>query len=186
MLGSAPVLHRPFAPAQCFSQARHPHSLFDAHLGVYSPPLSILEASPMQFLQHLIEFIIAHYLLTTAFLVVLALLLFTEGRKSGTAVSTQQATAMINRENAIVVDLRPKKEFAAGHIVDSINIPYDSLTTRISELDKHKGKPLLLVCAAGQHSGGCAKQLKAAGHDNVARLSGGVGSWRSDNLPLVK
>jgi len=140
----------------------------------------------MQFLQHLIEFISAHYLLTTAFLVVLGLLLFTEGRKSGSAVSTQQATAMINRENAVVVDVRPKKDFAAGHIVDSINIPFDSLATRLSELDKHKGKPLLLVCAAGQHAGGCAKQLKAAGHENVARLSGGIGGWRSDNLPLVK
>ncbi len=140
----------------------------------------------MQFLQHLIEFIGNHYLLTSAFLVVLALLLFTEGCKSGKAVSTGEATTLINRENAVVIDLRPKKDFSAGHIVDSLNIPYESLTSRMGELDKHKGKPLLLVCATGQHAGSCAKQLKAAGHDNVVRLSGGIASWRSDNLPLVK
>ena len=102
----------------------------------------------MQFRQHLIEFIGNHYLLTSAFLIVLALLLFTEGRKSGKAVSTGEATTLINRENAVVVDLRPKKDFSAGHIVDSLNIPYESLTSRMGELDKHKGKPLLLVCAA--------------------------------------
>ncbi len=96
----------------------------------------------MQFRQHLIEFIGNHYLLTSAFLIVLALLLFTEGRKSGKAVSTGEATTLINRENAVVIDLRPKKDFSAGHIVDSLNIPYESLTSRMGELDKHKGKPL--------------------------------------------
>ncbi len=140
----------------------------------------------MQFLQHLIEFIGNHYLLTTAFLVVLALLLFTEGRKSGKALTASQATTLINREQAVVIDLRSKKDFSAGHIVDSINIPYDALEKRMGELDKHKGKPLLLVCAAGQHAGRCAKQLKAAGHENVARLAGGISGWRADNLPLVK
>lgn len=140
----------------------------------------------MQFLQHLIEFIGNHYWLTTAFLVVLALLIITEGRKAGKAITTQQATALINRENALVVDVRPKKDYAAGHIVDSISIPQDSFATRMVELEKHKERPIILVCANGQHSGPCSKQLKAAGYNQVSRLASGIGGWRSDNLPLVK
>ncbi|UAW98611.1 rhodanese-like domain-containing protein [Halopseudomonas nanhaiensis] len=140
----------------------------------------------MQFLQHLIEFIGNHYVLTTAFLVVLTLLIVTEGRKAGKAITTQQATALINKENAQVVDIRTKKEFAAGHIVDSLNIPNDSIQTRLVELDKHKDRPIILVCANGQHAGSVAKQLKAAGHQHVHRLAGGIGGWRADNLPLVK
>lgn len=140
----------------------------------------------MQFLQQFIEFIGNHYLLTTAFLVVLTLLIVTEGRKAGKAITTQQATSMINKEHAQVVDIRSKKEFAGGHIVESINIPHDSMEKRLVELDKFKDKPIILVCANGQHAGSVAKQLKAAGHQHVHRLAGGIGGWRADNLPLVK
>lgn len=138
------------------------------------------------FISQLTEFLGNHYLLSLAFLVVITLLIVTEGRKAGRALTTQQATNLINRENALVLDIRSKKDFSAGHIVDSINIPADSLTKRMGELDKHKSKPLLLVCANGQHSGPYAKQMKAAGHDNICRLSGGISSWRADGLPLVK
>ena len=140
----------------------------------------------MQFLQQLIEFIGNHYWLTGAFLVVLALLMFTEGRKAGKALTSQQATALINRENALVVDVRPKKDFAAGHIVDSINIPLDSFATRMVELEKHKEKPIILACANGQHSGAASRQLKAAGYTHASRLAHGISGWRADNLPLVK
>ncbi|TVP91439.1 MAG: rhodanese-like domain-containing protein [Pseudomonadaceae bacterium] len=140
----------------------------------------------MQFLQQLMEFISNHYLLTTAFLAVLVLLIITEGRKAGLVVGPQQATQLINKENALIVDVRSKKDFAAGHIVDSRNIPADQLAKRMSELEKHKDQPILLVCANGQHAGPCAKQLKAAGYNKVNRLSGGVNGWRADNLPVVK
>lgn len=140
----------------------------------------------LDFFAQMAEFLGNHYLLALAFLVVMTLLVITEGRKGGKTVSTQQATALINRENAVVVDVRSKKDYAAGHIVDSLNIPSDLLTKRMSELDRHKDKALLLVCANGQHSGPCAKLLKAAGHNNVNRLSGGIAGWRADSLPLVK
>ncbi|MCL5042703.1 MAG: rhodanese-like domain-containing protein [Gammaproteobacteria bacterium] len=140
----------------------------------------------MQFLNQLIEFIGNNPLLVTAFVVVLTLLIITEGRKAGQVLGSQQATQLINKENALIVDVRPKKDFAAGHIVDSRNIPADQLAKRMSELEKHKEQPILLVCANGQHAGPCAKQLKAAGFTKVNRLSGGVNGWRADNLPVVK
>ncbi len=140
----------------------------------------------LDFFAQMAEFLGNHYLLALAFLVVMTLLVITEGRKGGKNVSTQQATTLINRENAVVVDIRSKKDYAAGHIVDSLNIPSDTMTKRLSELDKYKDRPVLLVCANGQHSGPCSKQLKAAGHSNVNRLSGGIAGWRADNLPLVK
>lgn len=140
----------------------------------------------IDFFARMAEFLGNHYLLALAFLVVMTLLVITEGRKGGKSVSTQQATALINRENAVIVDVRSKKDYAAGHIVDSLNIPSETMTKRINELDKHKDKPVLLVCGNGQHSGPCSKLLKAAGHNNVNRLAGGIAGWRADNLPLVK
>lgn len=85
----------------------------------------------------------------------------------------------------MVLDIRPAKEFASGHIVDALNIPADKLNSRMSELEKYKGKTIILVDAMGQHSGTWGGVLKKAGF-NAAKLSGGIGSWRGDNLPLVK
>ena len=56
---------------------------------------------------------------------------------------------------------------------------------RIAELEKHKAKTIILVDAQGQHSGTHAREMLKTGF-NAAKLSGGISSWRGDNLPLVK
>ncbi|MTI15018.1 rhodanese-like domain-containing protein [Sansalvadorimonas verongulae] len=137
-------------------------------------------------MEQFIEFIINHPALTGAFAVLLGLLIFSELRKGGQTVGTQMLTRMVNQEQALVVDIRDKKEFARGAIVDSINIPHGSLKSRIGELDKHKSDPVILVDSMGQHSGLAGKQLKEAGFENVVRLRGGMNTWQGENLPLVK
>ena len=105
--------------------------------------------------------------------------------RGGRSVSTGELTGLVNRDEGVVIDIRPAKDFAAGHIVGALNIPQDKLMARIAELDKHKGKTLILVDAAGQHSGTHARELLKAGY-NAAKLSGGIATWRADNLPVVK
>ncbi len=123
--------------------------------------------------------------LVAALLVLLVLLLLHELRKGGKSLSTRELTALVNADQAVVLDIRPAKEFASGHIVDALNIPADKLNSRMTELEKYKGKTIILVDAMGQHSGTWGGVLKKAGF-NAAKLSGGIGSWRGDNLPLVK
>ncbi len=139
----------------------------------------------MQFVSRLIEFATNHYLLVAALLVLLVLVLLHELRKGGKSLSTRELTALVNADQAVVLDIRPAKEFASGHIVDALNIPADKLNSRMTELEKYKGKTIILVDAMGQHSGTWGGVLKKAGF-NAAKLSGGIGSWRGDNLPLVK
>ncbi len=93
---------------------------------------------------------------------------------------------MINRSDAIVVDVREKKEFETGHIVDSINIPLAKLKQRVTELTKHKAKPVVVVCKMGQHSGDAAKTLQEAGHAEVFKLAGGLTEWKAQSLPLIQ
>ena len=137
-------------------------------------------------MEQLIEFIINHPMLTGSFAVLLAVLAFTEMRKGGQTIGTQQLTQMMNQGNAALVDLRDKKDFSRGFITGSVNIPHTSLQARISELDKHKSNTVILVDAMGQHTGAAGKQLKDAGFEQVVRLSGGISTWQSENLPLVK
>ena len=114
------------------------------------------------------------------------ILIVTEMRKGGQTVSTAQLTQMVNQQQAVVVDVRDKKEFGKGHIVDAINIPYASVKDRVGQLEKHKENPIILVDAMGQHSGTVGKTLKEAGFVQVIRLQGGMNSWTADGLPVVK
>ncbi|NLY12211.1 MAG: rhodanese-like domain-containing protein [Gammaproteobacteria bacterium] len=132
-----------------------------------------------------LEFITVHYMLSGSFLIILVLLILQQARSSGRNLSTRELTAMVNRDEAFILDIRPKKEFQSGHIVGSENISSDQLKTRMAELEKHKDKTIIVVCASGVHAGGACAELKKAGF-NAARLSGGITSWRSENLPVVK
>ncbi|WP_137886339.1 rhodanese-like domain-containing protein [Pseudomonas sp. 2FE] len=136
-------------------------------------------------LAHLIEFTTTHYVLSGVFAVLLALLIFTELQKGGQSLSTRELTALVNGEQGLVLDVRSNKDFAGGHIVGALNIPYEKVASRVAELDKHKAKTLIVVDALGQHAGTVSRELKKAGF-NAAKLSGGIASWRGDNLPLVK
>ena len=134
---------------------------------------------------HLIEFATNHYILVGIFVVLLALLLAHTMQGGGKSLSTGELTALVNKDAGVVVDIRTAKDFAAGHIVGAVNIPQDKLAARVAELEKHKAKTIILVDAMGQHAGTHARELVKAGY-NAAKLSGGVSSWKADNLPLVK
>jgi rhodanese-related sulfurtransferase len=108
---------------------------------------------------HLIAFATSHYLLVGRFVILLALLIAHEVSRGGRSLSTGELTALVNKDEAVVVDIRPAKDFAAGHIVGALNIPQDKLIARIAELEKHKAKTMILVDAQGQHSGGHAREL---------------------------
>ncbi|MFJ2714831.1 rhodanese-like domain-containing protein [Pseudomonas sp. NPDC087346] len=134
---------------------------------------------------HLIEFATNHYILVGIFVVLLALLLAHTMQGGGKSLSTGELTALVNKDAGVVVDIRTAKDYAAGHIVGAINIPQDKLAARIGELDKHKAKTIILVDALGQTSGTHARELMKSGF-TAAKLSGGISSWKGDNLPLVK
>ena len=133
-----------------------------------------------------LEFIGNHLVLAAMWVVTLAAIIFYHKKTSASGVGPQEAIMMINRKDALVIDVRERKEFDSGHIVDSLNIPLNKLKQRLNELRKHKQKPLIVVCKLGQHSGDAAKLLQEAGHDEVVRLTGGLTEWRAQSLPLVQ
>jgi rhodanese-related sulfurtransferase len=112
--------------------------------------------------------------------------LINEGKQGGTSVSTSNLVALVNREDAVVLDVRDKKDFGAGHISGAVHMPFSSIETRASELAANKDKPIVLVCKMGQHSSAAGKKLKALGFDDVRRLSGGMAEWNAAGLPVVK
>lgn len=136
-------------------------------------------------MDRLIEFAANHYLLVTAFFVLWILFFVTESRRGGQPLSPQAATNKINRDNALVVDIRDADDYRKGHIAGSLNIPFNELVERSDEL-KQKQRPLILVCDTGTRTGPAGRQLRARGVEDLWRISGGLSAWRNDSLPVVK
>ncbi|MBL4680898.1 MAG: rhodanese-like domain-containing protein [Pseudomonadales bacterium] len=137
-------------------------------------------------IEQLFEFIGNHLLLVGLFIVLLVAFFINEGRRGGSSVSTTELVSLVNRENAIILDIRDKADFNKGHIVDAKNMPYTTVDRRISELSAYKQKPIIIVCKMGQTATGIGKKLKEQGYEDVRRLSGGMAEWSAANLPLVK
>lgn len=130
------------------------------------------------------EFLAMQWPLVGALLVCFALLFVHENRRGGETLSPQELVNLVNREQAVVVDVRDSKDYKAGHIVESLNIPFARLGERADELPKDK--PLVLVCKMGSHSGAAGKVLAKQGFDKIYRLRGGMLEWKASQLPMVK
>jgi rhodanese-related sulfurtransferase len=137
-------------------------------------------------MERVFEFAVNHYILVSLFVAFLLAILVLESRRGGKKISAQGAVNLINRDEAVVVDIRDRKDFNEGRIIGSINIPLNSIKSRASELKKFKDKQIIVADKMGQHSAMAVKQLNAEGYANVVRLNGGVADWKGSNLPLVK
>ncbi len=104
----------------------------------------------------------------------------------GPWVDTLQATQLMNREDAVVVDLRPAADFAKGHILGACSIPLADLEKHAGELDKYKARPVIVYCGDGSRAGGGVAQLRKNGFGNVVNLSGGYAAWQQAGLPVEK
>ena len=134
----------------------------------------------------MVDFISQNILLVAVFVTSGALLVWPMIRPGGKELSVADATLKINRENAVVIDVRTPAEFVAGHVPESINIPRDKLGERIAELEKYKGRPLILNCASGVRAGGACGELRRQGFENVFQLAGGMNGWLQAGLPMAK
>jgi rhodanese-related sulfurtransferase len=139
-----------------------------------------------QLVEQLFEFAGNHYILVGLLLFLVVAFIINEGKQGGAAISPTNLVKLVNREGAVIVDIRDGKEFGDGHIAGAVNMPASSFDSRSAELDSFKDKPVVLVCKIGQHAGAVGRKLKAQGYENVRRLSGGMSEWSASNLPVVK
>jgi rhodanese-related sulfurtransferase len=107
-------------------------------------------------------------------------------RGNPNAVSPQQAVLLVNREDAIVIDVRDQTEFAAGHVPNARHIPLKEIEARSAELKKFAKRPFILVCQTGSRSASALNVLRKAGYERVFNLSGGVAAWKEAGQPLSR
>jgi rhodanese-related sulfurtransferase len=101
-------------------------------------------------------------------------------------VDTLGAMSLINRSNALVLDVREQNEYDTGHIINSRLISKGKLKERIGELEKYRERPIVVVCRSGNRSESATAFLNKQGFTQVHNLTGGVMAWQKANLPLEK
>jgi rhodanese-related sulfurtransferase len=103
----------------------------------------------------------------------------------GSQVGTAEATRLIN-DDALVLDVREDKEWSEGHIPNAKHIPLGQLSGRLAELDKYKGKPIVVNCRSGNRSNTACRSLKKAGFEHAHNLAGGIIAWEETGLPVAR
>ena len=136
--------------------------------------------------EQIFDFVTNHYVLVGAFVFLLVAFVINEGKQGGAAITPTNLVNLVNREGAMLLDIRDSKDYSSGHIAGAVSMPVSSIDARIGELESHKDKPVVLVCKMGQHASATGRKLKALGFENVRRLSGGMSEWTASSLPVVK
>ena len=134
------------------------------------------------------DFVRNNLLLFATAIVSGAMLLWPFVRRStgGPWVSPAQATHLINREDALVIDVREANEYGTGHVLGAKNIPAARMETAGGEVMKKKDRPVIVYCDGGERAGKAMSALKKLGFTRVANLSGGIKAWQDAGLPVEK
>ncbi len=140
-------------------------------------------------MEQYLEFASRHVFLVGGFVIVAVLLAYSyiaPRFRPWKTISPLDATQLINREDALVLDVREDNEYQQGHIVNSLHIPLSLIDKRMGELEKHRSRPIIVGCRTGSRSGHVCGMLSKNGFEKVFNLGGGIMAWEGANLPLSK
>ncbi|MDN2664567.1 rhodanese-like domain-containing protein [Psychromonas sp. 14N.309.X.WAT.B.A12] len=141
-------------------------------------------------MQEYIDFISNNPMLSAAWVVIAVMLIHSLVKNKLSKINNvnpQQATLLINKQDAIVVDVRNADEFKKGHIVNAKNITVSQINEgKFAAIENNKQTPIIVVCATGTRSSGAGDKLAKAGFEQVNNLFSGMSGWTAANLPTTK
>jgi rhodanese-related sulfurtransferase len=134
------------------------------------------------------EFVRNNLLLIAVAVVSGAMLLWPYVRRGtgGPKVGAAEATTLINREDALMVDVRDPGEYGAGHVLGAKNVPLARIDDGANDLARRKERPLVVYCDGGERSAKAVAALRKQGFARVTSLSGGLAAWQGAGLPVEK
>lgn len=91
-------------------------------------------------------------------------------------------------EGALLLDVRTPDEWNEGHLEGAAHADYwgDEKAFEHAMNSIPRDRPVLVYCAGGGRSGLTAKELVAAGHQEVYNLENGISGWEKEGLPVVQ
>jgi|SRR5215472_1494224 len=139
-------------------------------------------------MDRVLEYMSHHPWLSTATIVVMALVLVYEMRarsESRLGVSPQELIRLMN-QGALLLDLRAPEQFQAGHLAGARQMNGEQILQAADTLKKHKEKAVVVYDDTGSLAVAAVRQLLSQGFTRALMLRGGLAAWRADNLPLSR
>ncbi|CUX96691.1 rhodanese-like domain-containing protein [Candidatus Doolittlea endobia] len=141
-------------------------------------------------MQEIIQFVGNHPMLILLWIVLSGTLIFitcqSRFSKLGN-ITRDEAIRLINKEDAMIIDLRNQDDYRQGHIINSLNLTKEDIRCgKLGVLEKTKDKPVIIVCSIGTLSRGPAQNLIKIGFERVYILKEGISGWNKENLPLIQ
>lgn len=141
-------------------------------------------------LQEIMQFVSKHPILSLSWIALLIAVVVTTFKSRFSRVqevSRAETTRLINKEEAVVVDIRSRDDYRKGHIINSVNLVLSDLKgNNLGELSQYKAQPIIVACAHGTSSREAAEWLFKAGFERVFTLKEGISGWSGENLPLAR
>lgn len=140
-------------------------------------------------MQEYIDFARNNALIVIGFFAVLGFIIKTEisnATRKYKQVGVNEAVMLMNKDDALILDVREDKEVQGGKIQGARHITLGQLPSKLSELEKSKQSPVLVYCRSGSRSSHASQVLTKAGFEDVSNLAGGILAWESANLPIEK
>jgi rhodanese-related sulfurtransferase len=134
-----------------------------------------------------LTFVVNHWVLWSLFvLIVITLIVYQIQLQVGgiKKVNPHELVRLMNKDDAFVLDVRTLDIFKSGHILGAKNIPANEVHQKLAVLEKYKERPIIIVDAAGQSYLKTGVMLHKEGFMQVSYLAGGMGAWKTANLPV--
>jgi rhodanese-related sulfurtransferase len=142
------------------------------------------------FLHKLPEFVGNHGALSALFAILLVALIVTQARMMFSKIkelSPAGLTALINRDNPLLIDLSALSDFEKMHVPGAKHVAMSQFDPEKKDLAKAKSLPVVLMDKDGRgNSAKAAQRLLKAGFEKVYTLGGGVLGWQAAQLPVAK
>ncbi len=101
-------------------------------------------------------------------------------------VDVDEAFAAADSVEVLLVDVREKGEWDAGHAEKAIHIPLADVDSRLAEITDQAGdRPVWFICRSGNRSEQAARAARDGGVDDVVSVDGGMGAWVEAGHPIV-
>lgn len=107
---------------------------------------------------------------------------------SKTAINVTQAYEMIEKGEAVIVDVREPHEFEAGHIANAMSIPLSNFENAIKQVHVPADKAILFQCQKGRRSDMACDLTLSMGQikNKIINVEGGMNDWIAANLPVIE
>lgn len=135
------------------------------------------------------EFVTQNFILFAGLGIIIALIIRMELKlafRGFKTVTPAEAVLLMNKEDAVIVDVREDSERVSGHIQGAKHLALSVLKQRVDELKSYAEQPVITYCKMGSRSSQACEILKKNDFKNVMSLKGGIEAWQTVNLPIVK